>query len=366
MIFLKELLKNRELNEIKFLTSSDIPDKEVREITVMEVPEVEKWLMGKELVLTSFFAVKNNVDAQIKLVETLGKKNVSGLLIKLGPHVKKLSPAVIKKAEEVNLHILQVPPEMPYVEILGSVMRKIVEAEQETRIIENFFSKLILENVIDTYEINEIKNYFGIKAVKELFYMILVSEKNLDLEDLTLSNFYKGQYGEYHIIYFLNKDRSIIEAKREKLIKYLETKEEKNFILGDIEEGISTFNDRYRELRDLFLQYENLKNGEEFFTKRDIEEKLCEIKYINTSGKRYYNKYLKNLVSEDLKTLEALIENDLNIKETSKTLYLHKNTVRYRLTQIENKTGLDLHSLKEILKIYFGLQYIRSKNKRSI
>lgn len=46
-------------------------------------------------------------------------------------------------------------------------------------------------------------------------------------------------------------------------------------------------------------------------------------------------------------TAERFLENDLNLSETSRTLFLHRNTLMYRLDKIKRITGLDLKDFSD-------------------
>ena len=48
------------------------------------------------------------------------------------------------------------------------------------------------------------------------------------------------------------------------------------------------------------------------------------------------------LDSETLFTIQKFFENDLNVSETSRQLYVHRNTLVYRLDKVQKLTGLDL------------------------
>jgi carbohydrate diacid regulator len=50
----------------------------------------------------------------------------------------------------------------------------------------------------------------------------------------------------------------------------------------------------------------------------------------------------ESLDSETLMTIQKFFENDLNVSETSRQLYVHRNTLVYRLDKIQKMTGLDL------------------------
>lgn len=52
---------------------------------------------------------------------------------------------------------------------------------------------------------------------------------------------------------------------------------------------------------------------------------------------------------EELTTVFTFFENNLNISETARQLYVHRNTLVYRLEKIQKKTGLDVRSFEDAL-----------------
>lgn len=52
---------------------------------------------------------------------------------------------------------------------------------------------------------------------------------------------------------------------------------------------------------------------------------------------------------ETLTTINQLFDNNLNISETARQLYIHRNTLVYRLERIEKKLGLDIRSFEDAM-----------------
>ena len=50
---------------------------------------------------------------------------------------------------------------------------------------------------------------------------------------------------------------------------------------------------------------------------------------------------------EMLNTAETFLQNSLNVSETSRNLYMHRNTLLYRLDKIEKATGFNLRSFSD-------------------
>ncbi len=58
---------------------------------------------------------------------------------------------------------------------------------------------------------------------------------------------------------------------------------------------------------------------------------------------------------ETLATVNAFFENDLNISETARKMYLHRNTLGYRLDKIQKTTGLDVKKFEDALTFKIAL-----------
>ena len=56
---------------------------------------------------------------------------------------------------------------------------------------------------------------------------------------------------------------------------------------------------------------------------------------------------------ELMETAEEFMKNSLNISETSRNMYIHRNTLIYRLDKIENETGLNLRKFSDAVAFRF-------------
>lgn len=54
-------------------------------------------------------------------------------------------------------------------------------------------------------------------------------------------------------------------------------------------------------------------------------------------------------------TIDAYFNNSQSIQQTAKQLFIHRHTLRYRLNQIEQRTGLSLKSTDDLLKLQLGI-----------
>lgn len=62
---------------------------------------------------------------------------------------------------------------------------------------------------------------------------------------------------------------------------------------------------------------------------------------------------------ETLMTINKFFENSLNVSETSRQLYIHRNTLVYRLDKLQKSTGLDLRVFEDAITFKIALMVVK-------
>lgn len=88
------------------------------------------------------------------------------------------------------------------------------------------------------------------------------------------------------------------------------------------------------------LSYDALGIGRLIY---QLPSKLCEL-FLDEIFKK---ESINVLDDETLQTIYKFFENNLNVSETSRQLFVHRNTLVYRLDKIERLTGLDLRNFDD-------------------
>ena len=105
------------------------------------------------------------------------------------------------------------------------------------------------------------------------------------------------------------------------------------------------------------MSYENLGIGRLIY---QLPTTLCEI----FLGEVFKKGSLESLDRETLMTVQSFFENNLNVSETSRKLFVHRNTLVYRLEKIRKLTGLDLREFDHAVTFKVALmvkKYLTSK-----
>ncbi len=74
------------------------------------------------------------------------------------------------------------------------------------------------------------------------------------------------------------------------------------------------------------------------------------------------NKSPEDFDEETLVTINKFFENNLNVSETSRQLYIHRNTLVYRLDKLQKSTGLDLRIFEDAITFKIALMVVKYMN----
>ena len=108
------------------------------------------------------------------------------------------------------------------------------------------------------------------------------------------------------------------------------------------------------------INYENLGIGRLIY---QLPTTLCEI-FLSEVFKK---NSIDSLDQETLFTINKFFENNLNVSETSRKLFVHRNTLVYRLEKIKKLTGLDLRQFDYAIVFKVALmvrKYLSSRENR--
>ena len=142
--------------------------------------------------------------------------------------------------------------------------------------------------------------------------------------------------------------------------------------IGTVAEHLRELADSYKEAQTAIevgkvfdtektiMHYENLGIGRLIY---QLPTTLCEIFLCEVFKKNS----IDSLDQETLFTINKFFENNLNVSETSRKLFVHRNTLVYRLEKIKKLTGLDLRQFDHAIVFKVALmvrKYLSSRETR--
>lgn len=138
-ITVKEALEIGGLKDCKVVAGFNGLNRKIEHVTVMEIPDVVSWLKGNDFLLTSLLPIKDDERSLHNLVAKLEGAGSTALAIK-NRFFNRVPPIIIKEGNRLNFPIIEIKQEVPYLDIITPLMKKILTLGSSSQNnIEEFF-----------------------------------------------------------------------------------------------------------------------------------------------------------------------------------------------------------------------------------
>lgn len=268
--------------------------------------------------------------------------------------------------------------------IIGKVavsqIQNLIVAYKEKFDKNSFFQNLILDNLLLVDIYNRAKKLHIVDEIKRAVFIIETkSDKDSDTMEM-LKNLYSSHSGDYVTAV---DERNII------LIKALPANveyEELEGIASTIVDMMSTeamiavkvsYGSIVNELREVSKSFKEAKMaldvGKIFYIEKSVMAyktlgigrliyqlpiNLCRIFIQEIFG----DNLPTDIDEETIITIHKFFENNLNVSETSRQLFVHRNTLVYRIEKLEKRTGLDIRTFDDALTLKIALMVVNYMN----
>lgn len=126
VLSLREALNMGALKRAVLLTGEHGLDRPVEWVEVLETPDGARWVRPRSLVLTTFYSVKDDPQAQRTAVDQLISVGASGLAVALRPGVRLATEVWLPVAQAADFPVAQLPPDVAYWQVMVPVIEAVV------------------------------------------------------------------------------------------------------------------------------------------------------------------------------------------------------------------------------------------------
>lgn len=397
IITCNNIFKLPSLEKIKVVAGKNGLNNIIRWVHVMEYPQYTKWLKGGELLLITGVAIKDDINVLTQIIKDISSRNVAGLVINIGPYITETPKEVIEMADLLDFPVFELPFDVKLIDVSQSICNAIFMSKMERESMDSFMKDIIFKNVTITEEISNKAIYYGYDPKKTYCSLVInidnynyfteedimsgkknVLQSNQNIEQIMLDVMIKWNKK----IIYINQGDSIIvifpinEKNNEKhtpkdiakdLVKNIQSRTQDL----DISIGIGSC---LEELKDL---KKSIYNAQKAVKLLKIDKEKSRIASYSDIGiyrllfevdkqeemKNFYQETLGSLIEYDLEnsnnllnTLEAYIEQNGNLPRTAEILFIHKNTLIYRIRRIEEILQCDLKNINHLVNISTALK----------
>ena len=243
---------------------------------------------------------------------------------------------------------------------------------------DNFIKNLLLDNLllVDIYSRAK-KLHLQIDLKRVVIIVETTSGKEVNTVEMVKD--YLGLTGTKEIVTAVDENNVIIvkELPDEQSVQEID-KSARNIVTYLTKEGLSgvrvSFGTIVEEIKDVSRSYKEAKLaldvGKIFFEEKDVIPyselgigrliyqlpiPLCQMFITEIFGDKNPDEFDE----ETLTTINKFFENSLNVSETSRQLFIHRNTLVYRLDKLQKSTGLDLRVFEDAITFKIALMVVR-------
>ena len=363
----------KKIYSLKLVAGKNGLHKQVQWVHMIEDQEAASFLRGDELIFTT--GIGHSDESWLLIfAEELLKVRASGLILNIGPYIKKIPPALIEFCRIHNFPLFTIPWEIHLVDVTRYFCRCIIHQEQkEFTLSEAFKAALLTPEKITDYQPALEANGFHASwtyctAVLSFLENSIPSDQILqDFQtfcEITLSTLAEYCciliYNRQVILIFANLQDHDIETCLNKIEAYIQEKKalEKACIgVGQNKSGILGLSKSWEQSFAAIQMANVFKKTIIYYNSIGLYKILLSCKDTHVLHD-LYNETLGRLVEYDLanktdyvQTLKYYLDYDASIQTIANITFVHRNTINYKLRKIKEIIHSPLTSVEDRLHL---------------
>lgn len=366
------LLETQNIYKLKLIAGENGCANAITWVQMVEDKTILQQLWGKELVVTTGLGFQDT-DSLMEFVQLLIKYHSVGLIINLGNkqgegYIFEIPQKIIDYCNEQDFPLLVFPWEIHLAELIKDFSYRCISSEREDRRI----NKVIIDTLINPRIIEESRqqliSYFDVDNSFQVVVIDIDSQEELGMIERRRIQFQlelclekiEGNYSFFwfdgHFILIINglDDRTIKKLIKETL------KRAKKRIVYRIHIGVGS---KMLDFRNIILSYKRglaaCKMAKKFnhtfltFEEMGVYQVLFMIEDHDILYQMYHQllgpiiDYDKKHHTELEETLYNYLMFDSNQKAMAEALFMHRNTINYRMNKIKEITQCEFSSFEE-------------------
>ena len=354
-------------------------DNIVNWVHMIEDYDAVQFLHGFEVVITTGIGNIGNPENMLIFVKTLHKKNASGVIFNIGPYIQEIPKNVIQYCCENKLPLFTVPWETKLVDLTRHFCKILIEHDEKEKSLtslvkdyifreedrEKLYSDLTrngfaqhLNYCVINFELVSSEKKPIIEQQKEYLHEVIEREASR-----VASKFVIFRHENRYVLITAGLKTTVIQELVQLIegkhfandeILYISTSSNKgnlinlpqNFYLSERVYKLA------RKLKTNIMTYDDL----------DMYRLLFAIDDIGVM-REYKKNVLNTLVEYDegngsnyLDFIRNYIEKNGNIQEIASDMFVHRNTIHYKINKIKEIANIDLTQLEDVLRVQICLK----------
>ena len=346
---------------------------------------ISELIHGGEMVIITNKSLTDDDNKIIDIIKVMYPKKIAAVVI----NENQISKKIADYCEELNLPLFELSVELHLIDFSQIVCKRLIEEESETHSREKLLTSILFVDNFNEYEVTKRATHYGITisgkqsiaiiktvglndpaSIKRIQSLVENEFRYYDINKLLIYSQFETIVVMFPLEVF-GKDSVVhfFEKIADKIHKEFEIEAYIGIGLGY--EYLADIRESYTEAKSA-LQLISMEKQKYVLSYNDmgIHSLISQIRSPKTLD-NYINDKLGRLIEADkvqdselCNTLRAYIENNCNSNATAELLFIHRNTMRYRLDKIEKILNVDLDDLSVCLELKLAFIILDFRNSR--
>ena len=258
-----------------------------------------------------------------------------------------------------------VPVGEQILQMAGAMLTMLLRAIDRDMDRDEVLRKVLLDG-LDGTELESIAPEFGLELEKPRCAVLFQSVGDAQAVENTLREVFSGSandivvsVGRNSTVLLRSMENTHYDELKELVMAVMETAYEETGVkltagIGEMQSELGKMSVSLREARRAMEIGRTFRPGSRVYSYREllIERFMCEIP--PDLARRYYevlfNKKNARIFNDEMvQTIDKFFECHLTVSEAARQLYIHRNTLVYRLDKVQRATGLDLRAFDDAI-----------------
>lgn len=372
-IKLRQLYDSVKDQEITLLAGENGLDNVVRWVHMVETIKLSVFLEGQEVAFTTGLGLEKEGEL-FELVKHTFDNNASGMIINVGPFIKKIPDEIIEFCNENNFPLFQVPWHIYMAEIIRKFCYEITVSDRVNMELSSAIKNAIFFQDQEELYVPQLERYnfkanwsYCVSIIqivkqnnkkikdKERLKTILKCIENRITHDCNNTFVFQGDYKFILVFakYSEDKIKSIIEKIKKDCMMLLNDTEKMYCCVGESTKNVKCIGKSYKKALSVLKLQKKREDFNDIAFYRDLGiYKLLLSMEDKEIIKEYYKETIEPLINYDdlngtdyVLVLEKYLKCNGSVKEVASQMFVHRNTINYKLKKIEEILSCDLSNL---------------------
>lgn len=370
-VTVEKLYESVRDQEIELLAGKGGLKNVVRWVHMVENIEISSFLEGGEISFITGVGLEKPEDL-LELVKAIIENKANGIVLNLGPFIKKIQPEIMEYCDEHNIPLFSVPWHTHMAKIMKDFCCMITQQEKHTIELSGAIKNAIYYPEHHNMYVPPLEA-LGLKSEQSYCIAVLklcgceASKDNADIKKLirivenysvyTEDKILCFDLEELVILVYVCKTDEEVEADVIRLREYIG----RQFNNKCINIGIGQHT---KNIYCIYKSFTQAKSVLQLNTKSKVSEHILKYRDLGVYKlllsiddrdmlKEYYKETIGILAEYDkfnnmdlTKVLRSYILNNASVQETARELFVHRNTVNYKINKIEEIMKVNLSCIE--------------------